>query len=139
MLEESSTKILNQSNQILNFKDTFCLHVTTTMDALIENSTVNMILMTEDMGGLIKHQLKQKLMNKIIEVKIKYHNFLKSILNKGVEEGLFGSIDDDFTIVMASNMIVTSIMYFIHEIHDHNLQKEELINKIYCLVLKVVS
>ncbi|QVK17487.1 TetR/AcrR family transcriptional regulator [Mycoplasmatota bacterium] len=137
MLEKNNSRVLNLSNDSLNFKDSLLLFINKTFEILIENTNIHTILMSEEIYGLINHQLKQKMMVKIMELKKDYIQYLMSIINKGVNEGKFNPIRDSFIAISISNLIVTNIMYFIN--HKDEYQKDEFIDKMYQLILKLVS
>lgn len=139
MLEKNNAKICNLSNNSLNFKDSLLQFINATLEILIENTNIHTIFMSEESCGLINHQLKQKMMVKIMGLKKDYIQYLMSILNKGVKEGKFNPIRDSFTTITISNIIVTNIMYYINHKNKHSYQKEEFIDKMYYLILKIVS
>ncbi len=139
MLEEVSQTIFSEGNLAVSFEESLRNHINTVMSVLLDNSTVQTILISEDVGGLINHELKQKIVKHIMIIKVRYHKFIKVILSLGVKEELFQSNDDPFILSAISNVIVSSIMYFIHDSGLQLSEREIFIDKIYQLILKIVS
>ena len=61
--------------------------------------------------------------------------FILVFINK---EGKFNEVNDDFIIITISNLIVTSIMFYIHNDNRDVTTFEDLIPKIYQLILKIL-
>ncbi len=139
MMEETSHKIISRQDKITNFKDALYYHIKTLMHLFIENSSFHTMLMSQDIGGLINESLKQKIMKKLKELKMKYREYLGHILQQGVKEGSIQEVNDAFTVVCIGNLIVTSIMHYIHNCDDITLDKDELVDKVLQIILKILT
>lgn len=138
ILDESSRIILENENTKLEFRETLCSHIQVVMDISQEYTNLDMLIMTEDLGGLLQSNIKQKMMDKIIGIKNKYHSFLNSIFHKGINEGIIRQIEDPYITFIIGNLIMSSVTYYFHE--EHNEKSDiEFINKVYNLIIKLLQ
>lgn len=139
MLEQTGQNIKEVKYGDLSFKDTLKKHTQKIMDVIEENANFHMILMSQNFAGLINHEQKLQIINKIGEMKLGYQNLLKTFLDKGVSEGLITNATDPFVINAVSNLIMTSIMDYLQYQAFFQMTKTELVNRIYQLTLKMTA
>jgi AcrR family transcriptional regulator len=139
LLDESSDVIFNQDNKELDFKAAMCLHIKTIM--YISNEYINMetFLMSGEIEGLLKHNFQIKMRSKVIDIKNKYREYLNAIMDKGIKEGCFNKVIDDYIIYIISNVIIASVAYYIQEKSYHNYNEADFLNKVYNLILNIVK
>ena len=139
MLDQTGRNIKEAKYIELSFEDTLKRHIQKIMDVIIENANFHMILMSQNFAGLINQEQKLQIMNRIGEMKLGYQNLLRTFLEKGVSEGVIKNATDRFVINAVSNLIMSSIMDYLHYEAIFQMTKTELVNRIYQLTLKITA
>ncbi len=136
LLDISSLQLINQNNDSLDFKQSLYQHIESVLKMSQEYANLDTFFMTEDIGRVLKQEFKQKMKNRMMELKNKYEEYLTGIINKGVAEGLFRPIEDSYIIYIIGNTIVSSVTYYTHE--EHDLKYNDFIDKVCNLIIKIL-
>lgn len=138
MLDEIMKKIIESDNTNLDFKNTLCSHIETVMAISKEYTNLETIVMNDDLGNLMQSDIKKKMMHKIIEIKKDYQNYLNSILEKGISEGVITKKIEPYLTYIIGSIIMSSVTYYYHEKHYED-DITQFINKVYNLIIKLLK
>lgn len=139
ILESIMAETLFEIPTNTQFSTILIKHIEAMLKVSQKYANIDLMLMTDGISSTLEAAYKQKLLQKVIEIKKKYTDYLKTLISIGVKESIIKDIPDQYLIFIVGNIIMTGVSYYYHELPQEARNEKEHINRIYQTIIKLLS
>ncbi len=140
LLQTSMKDILNDNMENnLKFKEELINHINKVLTVLSYNIGFHSLLVSQNVGCMLSEDMKNQIKAMVQEMRASHREIFNNIINKGICEGAISEDVEEFNIEVAKTTIMSSILEHIHKNKISNRTEEEFVNKLYNVVVKILS